>query len=59
MRENYNERKLEDALTKNITKFLLKLGSSFAFVKRQVRLKVNANEYFIDLLFYHLKLKKA
>ena len=57
MRENYNERELEDALTTNITRFLLELGSGFAFVGRQVRLEVNGNEYFIDLLFYHLKLR--
>lgn len=57
MRENYNERELEDALTKNITRFLLELGSGFAFVGRQVRLEINGNEFFIDLLFYHLKLR--
>ena len=57
MRENYNERELEDALTTNITRFLLELGSGFAFVGRQVRLEVNGNEYFIDLLFYNLKLR--
>lgn len=57
MRENYNERELEDALTTNITRFLLELGSGFAFVGRQVRLEVTGNEYFIDLLFYHLKLR--
>lgn len=57
MRENYNERELEDALTTNITRFLLELGSGFAFVGRQVRLEVNGNEYFMDLLFYHLKLR--
>ena len=57
MRENYNEQELEDALTTNITKFLLELGSGFAFVGRQVRIEVNENEFFIDLLFYHLKLR--
>lgn len=57
MREGYNERELEDALTKNITNFLLELGSGFAFVGRQVRLVVDDNEFYIDLLFYHLKLR--
>ena len=57
MRENYDERELEDALTTNITRFLLELGSGFAFVGRQVRVEVNGNEYFIDLLFYQLKLR--
>lgn len=57
MRENYNEWELEDALTKNNTKFLLELGRGFAFVGQQVRLEINGNEFFIDLLFYHLKLR--
>ncbi len=57
MREEYNERELEEALTENITKFLLELGSGFAFVGRQVRLEVSDKEFFIDLLFYHLRLR--
>lgn len=57
MRENYNEWELEDVLTKNNTKFLLELGRGFAFVGQQVRLEINGNEFFIDLLFYHLKLR--
>lgn len=57
MREGYNERELEYALTKNITNFLLELGSGFAFVGREVRLEVDNTEFYIDLLFYHLKLR--
>lgn len=48
---------MEDALTRNNTKFLLELGRGFAFVGQQVRLEINGNEFFIDLLFYHLKLR--
>lgn len=55
--ENYKERELEDALTDNITRFLLELGSGFAYVGRQVPLTVGDKEFFIDLLFYHLKLR--
>jgi len=55
--ENYKERELEDALTENITRFLLELGSGFAYVGRQVPLTVGNKEFFIDLLFYHLKLR--
>jgi predicted nuclease of restriction endonuclease-like (RecB) superfamily len=55
--ENYKERELEDALTENITRFLLELGSGFAYVGRQVPLTVGDKEFFIDLLFYHLKLR--
>ena len=57
LREGYLEKELEDALTDNITKFLLELGSGFAYVGRQVRLDVGGDEFFIDLLFYHLKLR--
>jgi len=42
---------------RHITRFLLELGSGFAFVGRQFRLDVNGNEFFIDLLFYHTRLK--
>ncbi|OHE08973.1 MAG: hypothetical protein A2513_03070 [Sulfurimonas sp. RIFOXYD12_FULL_33_39] len=57
MRENYQEKELEDALCENITKFLLELGSGFAFVGRQYKLLVGGDEFKIDLLFYHIKLK--
>lgn len=55
--ENYKEKELEDALTTNITKFLLELGQGFAYVGRQVSLKIGETERFIDLLFYHLELR--
>jgi predicted nuclease of restriction endonuclease-like (RecB) superfamily len=54
--EPYKERELENALTENITKFLLELGQGFAYVGRQVPVKVGESERFIDLLFYHLDL---
>lgn len=57
LRNGYVERELEDALTENITKFLIELGNGFAYVGRQVRLEVGGDEFFIDLLFYHLKLR--
>ena len=55
--ETYNEKELEDALMENLTKFLLELGSGFAFVGRQFKLEIEGDEFFIDLLFYHIKLK--
>lgn len=55
--EGYRERELEDALTSNITKFLLELGQGFAFVGRQVPIQVGQNEIYLDLLFYHLELR--
>lgn len=57
MRNGYVERELEDALTDNITKFLLELGNGFAYVGRQVRLEIGEEEYFADLLFYNFKLR--
>jgi YhcG PDDEXK nuclease domain len=45
------------ALTRHITRFLLELGAGFASVGRQYRLDVGEDEFFIDLLFYHLKLR--
>ena len=48
---------IEDALVRHITRFLLELGAGFAFVGRQVRLEVGGDEFFIDLLFYHTRLK--
>lgn len=55
--QGYQEKELENALTDNITKFLLELGSGFAFVGRQYKLIVGGDEFRIDLLFYHIKLK--
>lgn len=57
MTENYKERELENGLIDNVTKFLLELGTGFAYVGKQVAMKVGDQEYFIDLLFYHLKLR--
>lgn len=57
MRNGYAERELEDALTDNITRFLLELGQGFAYVGRQVRLEIGEEEYFADLLFYNFKLR--
>lgn len=53
----YKERDLEDALTHNITRFLLELGKGFTFYGRQVELVVSGTSYFIDMLFYHVRLK--
>jgi predicted nuclease of restriction endonuclease-like (RecB) superfamily len=51
------EREIEHALVKHVTEFLLELGAGFAFVGRQVLITVGGEEFFIDLLFYHLKLR--
>lgn len=51
------ERHLENKLIDNIRKFLLELGSGFAFVGNQYHLQLGDEDYYIDLLFYHIKLK--
>ncbi|WP_341752554.1 MULTISPECIES: YhcG family protein [unclassified Candidatus Tisiphia] len=52
-----HEREVEKALIYHIEKFLLELGDGFAFVGRQYRLEVGNQDFFIDSLFYHLKLR--
>lgn len=54
--EKYNERLLKDKLLDNITKFLLELGTGFAYVGKEYRLKIGEREKFVDLLFYNLSL---
>lgn len=51
------ERDIENGLVQHITRFLLELGAGFAFMGRQYRLEVAGDEFFIDLLFYHTRLK--
>ena len=53
----YNERKLKDALLKNISDFLIELGTGFAYVGKEYRLEIGETENFIDLLFYNLRLR--
>jgi predicted nuclease of restriction endonuclease-like (RecB) superfamily len=52
-----DERAIEDAIVHHITRFLLELGAGFAFVGQQVHIEVGGDDFFIDLLFYHLKLR--
>ena len=56
MTEDYNERELEDALVANVTKFLVELGTGFAYMGRQYRLQIGEKEIFIDLLFYNTRI---
>ena len=56
--EQYTERQLEDALAHNISRFLLELGKGFAFVGRQMELRMPGGQtFFPDMIFYHIKLK--
>jgi len=55
--EGYDETALESALEKNITRFLLELGTGFAFIGRQKEIVVSGKTRKIDMLFYHIRLK--
>lgn len=55
--ETFTERELELEIIKHIEKFLLELGTGFAFVGRQYKLSVSDKDFYLDLLFYHLKLR--
>ncbi len=57
MTQPYNERDIELQLIEHISKFLLELGKGFAFVGRQYHIEVDETDYYIDLLFYHTRLK--
>jgi len=57
LEQPFRERELETGLIQHLEKFLLELGSGFAFVGRQVHLEVGDDDFYIDLLFYHLKLR--
>jgi len=57
MTQPYKEKDIEDQLIQHITKFLLELGKGFAFMGRQYQLTVGETDYYIDLLFYHTRLK--
>ena len=58
LREGYKEKDLQRELETNISRFLLELGDGFAYVGRQVKLDINGDEYYCDLLFYHLRLRR-
>ncbi len=55
--DSRRERDLEQGLMDHIQKFMLEMGVGFAFVGRQVHLEVGGQDYYLDLLFYHLKLR--
>ena len=56
IRQQHDEKELEDALISHVTKFLLELGAGFSYIGRQYKIEIDGDEFFIDLLFYHVKL---
>lgn len=56
--DRYLEKDLEDAILRELELFLLELGAGFSFVARQKRIQVDNDDYYLDLLFFHRKLKR-
>ncbi|MFV0593088.1 MAG: YhcG family protein [Draconibacterium sp.] len=57
LKKDADEQNIEDQLTKHITRFLLELGTGFAFIGRQYKLEIGDKDFYLDLLFYHTKLR--
>jgi predicted nuclease of restriction endonuclease-like (RecB) superfamily len=57
MEEPFHERELETSLVQHIQQFLIELGQGFSFVGRQYRLEISDRDFYLDLLFYHLRLR--
>ena len=58
LKDTYSEKDLEAALLREIERFLLELGAGFAFVERQKRITLDGDDYYMDLLFYHRRLRR-
>lgn len=55
--DTYSEKDLEDSILIELQRFIIELGSDFAFMARQKRITIDTRDYYIDLLFYHRRLK--
>ena len=58
LKDTYAEKDVEAAILREIESFILELGAGFAFLERQKRMQVDARDYYLDLLFYHRKLRR-
>jgi len=58
LQDTYSEKDIENAILADLEKFILEMGRDFAFLGRQVRITVGNKDYYIDLLFYHRKLRR-
>lgn len=57
LKDSYTEKDLETSILVELQKFILELGSDFAFMARQKRITIDNDDYYLDLLFYHRRLK--
>jgi predicted nuclease of restriction endonuclease-like (RecB) superfamily len=58
LEDAYSEKDLESAIVRELGSFILELGAGFAFVERQKRITIDARDYYLDLLFYHRRLRR-
>src|SRR6476661_6335586 len=58
LKDTYSEKDLEAAVLRELEGFILELGSGFAFVARQKRMVIDGRDFYLDLLFYHRKLRR-
>jgi predicted nuclease of restriction endonuclease-like (RecB) superfamily len=58
LKGSYSEKEFENAILNDLEKFLMELGSDFSFIARQKRLSIGKTDYYLDLLFYHRRLKR-
>lgn len=58
LRDTYSEKDLENAILAELEKFILEMGSDFAFLARQKHFVLDGKDYYMDLLFYHRGLKR-
>ncbi|HZK82658.1 MAG TPA: PDDEXK nuclease domain-containing protein [Humisphaera sp.] len=58
LRGEYKEKEIEEAIVRELERFILELGADFAFVARQKRISVDNEDYYLDLLFYHRRLRR-
>jgi hypothetical protein len=58
LKDTYSERDLENAIISELERFILEMGNDFAFLSRQKRITVDGRDFYIDLLFYHRKLRR-
>ena len=58
LNDRYLERDIEDAILRELERFLLELGTDFTFIARQKRIQIDSDDFYIDLLFYHRNLRR-
>jgi predicted nuclease of restriction endonuclease-like (RecB) superfamily len=58
LNNDYSEKNLEDAVLRELEQFILELGTGFSFIERQKNLSIDGEDFKMDLLFYHRKLKR-